>query len=299
MKKFMSVMLSLIMIFSLSVPAFATDTTSIPEAPEQAFASHQLPDNPEIYVDLEDPSALIGELDEDASCITTIELDSPSSEPIQAQDIHIPNIITVKLTPGKKGFAVFVINVGVDSLSTLHLYLKLTDYNGKFIDSHTIDDVNIPVGERSYTWLKNKSATIQENITLTGYAIDGPKYDLGPMSTYRYNFAGGSYGSLSSYEGQRHHIPSDSINGLSTYSGPCIRMLKADHQKTSSYGSSTSAQQFRAKEEQLIKDGKFSEAMQMGINDIRKLFGSKYDDAIAEMISYAVSKGYITSGSVR
>lgn len=297
MKKFLSLLIILSMI--LSFPAFAVDTAAGLETPEQTFASYQLSDNPEVYVDLEDPSALIGELDEDASCIMTVELDSASSGEIQPNDLHVPNIVTVKLTPGKNGFAIFVTNIGVDSLSTLHLSLKLTDYNNKFIDSHTINDVNIPVGERSYTWLKSKSATIKENITISGYAIDGPKYDLGTTSTYRYNFAGGGYGSISAYEGQRHHIPSDSVNGLATYSGPCIRMLTEDHRKTSSYGSSTSAKEFRAKEEKLVKEGKFAEAMPLGINDIRKLFGTKYNDAIAEMISYAVSKGYITSGAVK
>lgn len=299
MKKFLSLMMVLSMIFSFSVTSLAVDTATTPETPAQTFASHQMPNDPEVYVDLEDPSALIGELDEDASCTMTIELNSPSSDDVQSNDLHIPNLITVKLTPGKTGFAVFVINVGVDSISTLHLDLRLTNYSNKFIASHTIDDVNIPVGERSYTWMKNKSATIKENISISGYAIDGPKYDLGSTSTYRYNFAGGAYGSLSSYEGQRHHIPSDSINGLSNYSGPCIRMLTEDHKLTASYGSGPAAKEFRAKEEKLIQEGKFAEAMQLGINDIRKLFGTKYNDAIAEMISYAVSKGYITSGSVK
>lgn len=180
----------------------------------------------------------------------------------------------------------------------MHLDLKLTDYNKKFIDSHTINDIQIPVGQRSYTWLKNKSDTIQENITISGYVIDGPKYDLGSASTYRYNFAGGAYGALKSYEGERHHIPSDSINGLSNYSGPCIRMLKEDHRRTASYGRHASANQYRKKEQQLINAGKFAEAMQMEIDDVRKLFDSKYDDAIAEMISYAVSKGYVAPGAV-
>ena len=136
MKKFLSLLIILSMI--LSFPAFAVDTAAGLETPEQTFASYQLSDNPEVYVDLEDPSALIGELDEDASCIMTVELDSASSGEIQPNDLHVPNIVTVKLTPGKNGFAIFVTNIGVDSLSTLHLSLKLTDYNNKFIDSHTI-----------------------------------------------------------------------------------------------------------------------------------------------------------------
>lgn len=296
MKKILSVLLTIAVIFSFTITVFATDFAAEANATVQAYASYQLNGDSDIYVDLEDPAALIGELDEEASCITTIEL-SPT-EPSQLRDIHVPNIITVKVTPGKRGFAVFVINIGVDALSTLHLDLRLTDYSDKYIDSHAINDTNIPVGERSYTWLKNKSATIKENINVSGYAIDGPTYDLGPMSTYRYNFAGGSYGSLKSYEGQRHHIPSNSVNGLTTSSGPCIRMLKEDHMKTASYGSSASAKEFRAKEEKLINEGKFAEAMQLSIDNIRDLFGTRYNDAIAEMISYAVSAGYVSSGAV-
>lgn len=292
MKKFVSLLLVLVIVLSCTIPVFAAEVSVLDKVSE-----YQLPGSSDIYVDLENPADIIGELDEDASCTFTIELDA--SESTQTRDIHIPNIITVKLTPGKKGFAVFVINTGVDALSTLHLNLRLTDYNGNYIDSHVIDDISIPVGERSYTWLKDKSATIKENITLSGYAIDGPTYDLGPISTYRYNFAGGSYSSLSAYEGQRHHIPSNSVNGLSTNAGPCIRMLTEDHKKTASYGSSASAKEFRAEEAALIEAGKFAEAMQMGIDDIRSLFGTKYNDAIAEMISYAVSQGYIKSGAVK
>ena len=296
MKKLLCCFMALVICLTLPVSAFATDFVSTATVSDQSFDAYLLSGNSDVYVDLEDPADLIGELDEDASCMITIELGSAGSA--QPRDLHIPNIITVKLTPGKKGFAVFVINTGLDALTSLHLNLRLTDYNNNYIDSYSINDVNIPVGERSYIWMKDKSATIKENISLSGYAIDGPTYTLGPISTYRYNFAGGSYSSLSPYEGHRHHIPSNDVNRLPTTGGPCIRMLTEDHYMTSSYGSSASAQQYRAKEEALIKEGKFAEAMQMGIDDIRSLFGTKYNDAIAEMISYAVSKGYITSGAV-
>lgn len=292
-KKCIAMLLVLVMMLSLlstTVFAVASENTVQRDGVGKVLARRELKEK--------DLVVLIGEVDEEATVTTSIRVGS-NLPTYETRGLHVPNIVSVALTPGKKGFAVTVSNFGIDSLTSLHLTLTLTDYNGKYIDSYTIDDYNISVGSTSYVWMKSKSGTIKENISLSGYAIDGPTYDLGPISTYRYNFAGGAYGKLSSYEGQRHHIPSNSVNGLSTSSGPAIRMLTEDHKLTSSYGSSTAAVQFRAKEKKLIKEGKFAEAMQMGIDDIRDLFGSKYDDAIAEMISYAVSSGYIKSGSVK
>jgi hypothetical protein len=40
----------------------------------------------------------------------------------------------------------------------------------------------------------------------------------------------------------------------------------------------------RARQQALIKKGGFGEAIQMDIDSIRRLFGSKYDEAIKEMI---------------
>jgi len=90
-----------------------------------------------------------------------------------------------------------------------------------------------------------------------------------------------------------------SVNGLSKYSGPAIRMLTDDHKDTASYGSSTESKQYRAEQAKHIANGDFDKAMQMDVDDIRDLFGNKYDYAIDEMIEYAESKGYIDKGSVK
>lgn len=44
---------------------------------------------------------------------------------------------------------------------------------------------------------------------------------------------------------------------------------------------------YRARQQALIAEGRFAEAMQMDINDARLLFGDKYDIAIQEMLEYA------------
>jgi len=82
-----------------------------------------------------------------------------------------------------------------------------------------------------------------------------------------------------------HHMPAKSVNGLSEDEGPAIQMDPADHAKTASHANQgTLGVDFRARQQKLIKSGRFGEALQMEIDDIRKQFGGKYDQAIREMI---------------
>lgn len=112
---------------------------------------------------------------------------------------------------------------------------------------------------------------------------------------------GGTYGDLKdAWRGELekepphevHHMPANNVNGLNVNDGPAIVMDKADHRQTASCGNSLEAREYRAKQEALIKEGKFEEAMQMDIDDIQK-FGDKYDDAIAQMKEKAKEKGLI------
>ena len=83
-----------------------------------------------------------------------------------------------------------------------------------------------------------------------------------------------------------HHMPADSVSYLDRNDGPAIRMEKADHRQTASCGNSREAREYRAKQKELIDQGKFREAIQMDIDDIREKFGNKYDGAIKEMLKY-------------
>jgi hypothetical protein len=55
---------------------------------------------------------------------------------------------------------------------------------------------------------------------------------------------------------------------------------------TSSWGSGAAAKAYRAAQRDLIKKGKFKDAFDMDVRDIRKQFGSKYDEAIAQARAY-------------
>ena len=97
---------------------------------------------------------------------------------------------------------------------------------------------------------------------------------------------GGAYENVAANGGEVHHMPANSISPYSTGKGPGIRMEKGDHMETASWGSSKAAVEYREKQRQLIDEGKFKEAQQMDIEDVREKFGDKYDKAIEEMQAY-------------
>lgn len=100
---------------------------------------------------------------------------------------------------------------------------------------------------------------------------------------------GGAYKNVPANGGHVHHMPADSVSPLSTRNGPGIRMSVEDHMKTASYGRRKAAQAYRAEQKALIDRGKFHEALQKDIDNIRDLFGNKYDGAIMEMLEYTRS----------
>lgn len=80
-------------------------------------------------------------------------------------------------------------------------------------------------------------------------------------------------------------MPADSVSPLPRNQGPSIHMDAADHRLTASHGHQGRAgAAYRARQKQLIDQGRFDDAIQMDIDDIQSRFGTKYDDAILEMI---------------
>ncbi len=77
-----------------------------------------------------------------------------------------------------------------------------------------------------------------------------------------------------------HQLPAKSVTGRPAHCTPAIRMVVEDHKNTASFGSDAEAIAYRAKQKALIDAGRFRDAMQMDIDDIRAKFGSKYDRAI-------------------
>lgn len=111
-----------------------------------------------------------------------------------------------------------------------------------------------------------------------------------PVDTKKENLEeiqGGAYKDLPNKEGfEKHHMPADSTTDLPYGDGPCINMERSDHRLTASCGNSIEAQEYREAQRQLVSEGKFKEALQMDIDDIKDKFGDKYDKAIEELKEY-------------
>ncbi len=66
-------------------------------------------------------------------------------------------------------------------------------------------------------------------------------------------------------------------------------MDKADHALTSSYGSSNAAKAYRSENAGMSP----RDAMAHEIRDVRKIGGTKYNQATREMLDYAKQSGYL------
>ena len=101
-------------------------------------------------------------------------------------------------------------------------------------------------------------------------------------------YRGGAYDSLGAQRHaiERHHIPSNDSNGMSTGRGPSIQMDYKDHLQTSSWGRAKGAVNYRTEQGALVTNKKFMTAMAMDIFELKARFGGKYDQAIKEAIAY-------------
>jgi hypothetical protein len=70
-------------------------------------------------------------------------------------------------------------------------------------------------------------------------------------------------------------------------------MEQAEHALTSSYGNSAAAQGYRQEIGALIQQGRWRDAMAQEIRDVRRIAGSKYNQAVQQMLEYGRSIGVI------
>lgn len=98
-----------------------------------------------------------------------------------------------------------------------------------------------------------------------------------------------------------HHMPAKSAYlGSPMYpdensiapDGPAVKMPVKHHKQTLSYGSKEDARQYHENQRQLVQSGKFEEAMQNDIEDLRRIATengdpTKYECQIKQVIEYA------------
>lgn len=103
-------------------------------------------------------------------------------------------------------------------------------------------------------------------------------------------FGGGAHVCMSQPVGDgldSHHMPADSISPLPRPMGPAIRMNPADHQRTSSWGSSTAAKAYRARQLGYTSTGNLTAAFELDVLDLqRQGLGAKYTQSIQQARNY-------------
>ena len=97
---------------------------------------------------------------------------------------------------------------------------------------------------------------------------------------------GGAYKDVRTAGREAHHMPAKSVSHLGEREGPAISMTPEDHRLTASWGNSKAAQDYRKEQQRLVDEGRFREAQQQDIDDVRKIAGDKYDREISQMIAY-------------
>lgn len=174
---------------------------------------------------------------------------------------------------------VFVFNDASDNAKEVKNEMK--ELPNEIVDSDGIDDLPDEIGLSDDFENDNLQMDGSENDT----EYNELKEDDEPIEK-----KGGSYRDVKkTSDGETyevHHMPADSAYPLERDDGPAIRMDKGDHRLTASCGNSREAREYREKQKELIAQGKFNEALQMDIDDLRDKFGDKYDDAIVEMLDY-------------
>ncbi|PVZ69574.1 polymorphic toxin-type HINT domain-containing protein [Pelagibaculum spongiae] len=90
---------------------------------------------------------------------------------------------------------------------------------------------------------------------------------------------------------ESHHPIADDSSDIIANDALAIRMDKDDHiWRTGNWGNRASSKRFRAKQTVLVEQGKYDEALQMGIDDIQLRNPGKYDEHIRQMLESAPKK---------
>lgn len=182
--------------------------------------------------------------------------------------------------------------------------IKITDAKGNETSKYKLEKSIVSDNIKTWTWDKPISATtVEETVRLDCVMEVEGSIKTGKAEVNRNNFAGGKYGSLKALDGERHHCFAKEIyskttvykydeNGKSTgtvttYSGPAVLMTVSDHKNTASCNNTSAAKKYREEQLELVKKGKYLEALEKDIIDIQSKYDHKYDRALQQMYNYA------------
>ena len=166
---------------------------------------------------------------------------------------------------------------------------KLISVNGEdlFVEKHRVEELDEPVDvynfqvEDYHTYFVGDCAVWVHNAECGGSYKDVKKKN-----------AEENHGKAKRDPKDAHHMPAHDAypdyvkTRIGKYNkkanGPSISMENADHTQTASYDNKPGAKAYRAKQKKLIQAGKFQEAFDMDVADIKSKFPGKYDLSIQQ-----------------
>ncbi|TVX94066.1 hypothetical protein [Paenibacillus agilis] len=235
--------------------------------------------------------------------INTYDLNAPNVLPnntiyiVEKSATSVSNVWYLNYSTNQSGFIVSVVNVGSDAIDSISGSLKKynkSDLNWVSAGSTSFSRTQINTGTVS-TWVQPITAVsdyFEYNITVKEDASVWNYNNTGQTNYQRYSFEVGNYNAIQALGGQRHHFVSQfalASNGYNSNTAPTIRMMTADHRLTPNWGSSHSAQNYRATESQLLKDKQYRPLLQMEVDAFKLLpdpegkfprLSDKYMDAL-------------------
>lgn len=192
-----------------------------------------------------------------------------------------------------------------ESSKLIHLIINgekivTTETHPFYVNNHGfVDAGELEVGDELIDFRGNilfveniVSELTQEPTTVYNFQVeDFHTYYVGKHCIFVHNAdCGGRYADLKktsdSSKEQVHHIPADSASPLSKSDGVAIKMDISDHKKTASFDNKPGSRAYRKTQARLISEGKFQEAFNMDVADIKAKFPGKYDDFIKQAQSY-------------
>lgn len=193
-------------------------------------------------------------------------------------------------------------SMGTRSLNEFSAELRILDIDGKRLSSQMITySPNFTYKEFTFNI---PMLSVNESVFLVSPKVDinftfwDSTLYFNTLMGMRYMQYGGPISNISAMGGQRHHCFASSVYSntpvyrfspsksaiLSTKEAPVILMTATDHYKTASYGGNIN---YRTDQLNLVRQGKYIQAMQKDIDDIKFLFPGKYDKALKDMYNYA------------
>ncbi|MFD9124449.1 RHS repeat domain-containing protein [Kitasatospora sp. NPDC059571] len=169
-----------------------------------------------------------------------------------------------------------------DESGLAHNYFRYYDpATGRYLSS---DPLGLGAGPNPHAYVPNPLAWIDPlGLKKQPSGMGGWYYKLQP--------ANWTQGPNANQQYEINHIPAQgSYKKLGVSAelnpgyGPSIRMEYDDHRKFISTGRGAGPDAWRATQRSLILQGKWDEAMQKDIQEIRRVHGTKYDSAIREMV---------------